>query len=213
MSRSSIPGLNAFLRDYPLMSVRPSPGESLLLQGRFAFTANSEKHGQVTDSYALSIDVPRAFPKTLPHITETEQKIPRTGDFHVNPDGTLCLGSPLRLLVKLGGDPTLTGFTDKCLVPYLFAISLKLQNGGPLAFDELAHGIPGMLADYMDLFGLKEPEQARAAFRLLGIKKRQANKLPCPCACGFRVGRCKLNQRLSRFRNLASRSWFRAQQL
>ena len=119
MSRSSIPGLSAFVRDYPLMSVRPSSGETLLLQGRFAFTARSENHGPITDRYALSIDVPRQFPKTLPRITETEQKIPRNGDFHVNPDGTLCLGSPLRLLVKLASDPTLTGFTDRCLIPYL----------------------------------------------------------------------------------------------
>ena len=183
------------------------------MQGRFAFTAHSEKHGQITDKYLLSIEVPRQFPKTLPRVTETEQKIPRNGEFHVNPDGTLCLGSPLRLLVKLASDPTLTGFTGKCLVPYLFAISNKLQKGGPLPFDELAHGVPGMLADYVDLFGLKEPEQARLAFRLLGMKKRRANKHPCPCACGGRLGKCRFNQRLSLFRRLASRSWFRAQKL
>src|SRR6218665_945041 len=111
------------------MSVRPSPGESLLLRGRFAFTAQSEQRGLITDSYALSIDVPRDFPKMLPSVTETEQKIPRNGDFHVNPNGTLCLGSPLRLLVKVNSEPTLTGFAYKCLVPYLFAISKKLQQG------------------------------------------------------------------------------------
>ena len=97
--------------------------------------------------------------------------------------------------------------------PISVAISNKLQNGGPLLFDELPHGIPGMLADYVDLFGLKEPEQARFTIRLLGMKKRQANKLPCPCACGRRLGKCKFNERLRCFRQLADRSWFRAQTL
>lgn len=212
MPSSGIPGLHEFLRDYPLMSVRPARGVHLRLRGRFGFSAAHAGVGEIEDSFALQIDVPSLFPRELPKVTETEGRIPRTGGYHVNQgDGTLCLGSPLSLLLRLAKRPTLSGFAANCLVPYLFAISHKLNSGGPLPFGELAHGSKGMLADYAQLLGLKQPEQAKAALRLLGMKKRRANKLPCPCGCGLRLGRCKFNFRLREFRGLASRTWFRSQ--
>jgi len=193
------------------MAVRPAAGKAFLLKGRFAFTARSVKGEEITDAFMLTIEVPHEFPMALPQVVETGERIPRTADFHLNSDGTLCLGSPLRLLLTLSQQPTLIGFAEKCLVPYLFAISRKLKDGGPLAFDELAHGSKGLLADYVDLFRLKNPEQADYALKLLGMKKRRANKLPCPCGCEIRLGRCRFNWRLRQFRSLASRSWFRAQ--
>jgi len=207
---TGIAGLGEFLCDYPEMAVRPSAGDGCLLKGRFAFTARSKEKGEITDTFALRIDVPSQFPRCLPRVTETARRIPRDGAFHVNQhDESLCLGSPLRLMFKLSQRPTLTGFAEECLIPYLFAISHKLRFGGPLPFDELQHGTPGILADYADLFGLKTANQARYALALLGMKKRRANKQPCPCACGKRLGRCKLNERLRQFRQIAGRSWFR----
>jgi len=209
--RTGIAGLGEFLCDYPQMALRPSAGDGFLLKGRFAFTARSKDKGEITDMYELRIQVPRQFPRCMPKVTETAQKIPRNGAFHVNQnDDTLCLGSPLRLMVKLARRPSLTGFAEECLIPYLFAISHKLRFGGPMPFDELQHGLPGILMDYADLFGLKTPDQALNALKLLGVKKRRANKQPCPCACGRRLGRCKLNARLRQFRQIASRAWFRA---
>jgi len=209
MSASGTPGLREFLRDYPLMAIRPSADKHLRLKGRFAFVARHTKEGEVRDSFALQIDIPKAFPKDLPKVVEIDGRIPRIGDFHIYSDGTLCLGSPISVLLKLSKSPTLVGFAENCLVPYLFAISRKLKSGGPLPFGELDHGSKGMLADYAQLFRLKRPEQARDALLLLGMKKRRANKLPCPCGCGVRLGRCKFNARLRAFRVLASRKWFR----
>jgi hypothetical protein len=201
-----------FVRDYKLMAIRPRPGKTPLLKGRFEFSARHPEAGEVEDAFDLEIDVPSTFPGTLPTVTETGNKIPRTLAFHVNQtDGTLCLGSPLRLLVLLSKSPSLTGFADKCLVPYLFAVSKKLETGAPLPFGELDHGAPGALADYQALFGLKSPEQALAALRLLGKKKRVANKHPCPCGCRVRLGRCAFRNRLLPFRALANRPWYRAQ--
>ena len=36
-----------------------------------------------------------------------------------------------------------------------------------------------------------------------------ANKKPCPCGCGVRLGRCNKRFILNRYRNLAPRRWFR----
>lgn len=205
-------GIDDFLRDFPSMARRPPRvGNAVGLKGVFAFTAKSNEHGELTDRYELRIDVPRGFPKALPIVMELGGKIPRRDGFHINSDNTLCLGSPLRLLVKLATAPTLLGFADTCLVPFLFAISYKLRHGGPLLFDELAHGIPGMLADYMDLFRLAAQAQVVKTLKLLGMKKRLANKQQCPCGCSLRLGRCTFNRRIAPFRELTSRSLYRAQ--
>ena len=203
-------GLHEFLRNHPRMVVRPTSSQGLNIEGRFDFTAGSKKHEQITDCYQLRIHVPILFPREVPTVYETQGRIPRNGTYHVNPDGSLCLGSRLRMLWKLARAPTLEGFAEKCLVPYLFAISHKLIHGGDLPFGELAHGSRGELMDYVKLFCLDTIEQTRMAFRYLGMKKRRANKLTCACGCGQRLGRCRFNAKLKKFRRLAERSWFRS---
>jgi hypothetical protein len=206
-------GVEQFLLDYPKMANRPCAGTYLRLKGSFAFIGNHPTHGQVRDAFSLQIEVPAAFPRELPEVKEIGGRIPRVGEFHVNGDGSLCLGSHLRLLLKLKEAPTLVGFAERCLVPYLYAISRKLTHGGKLVFGELAHEGPGMLQDYAQLFGVPTTVQARYALELLGTKKRIANKLPCPCGCKRRLGRCRFNRHLAQYRKLASRSWFKRQLL
>lgn len=189
------------------MRAKPSPGADLLLEGLFSFRVEGPK--EITDNYRLRINVPELFPADLPTVTELEFKIPRHGSYHVNPDASLCLGSPIRILQKLSSRPSLVGFAESCLVPYLFAISHKLRFGGDLHFGELAHGKHGMLDDYIEMFGLKTRSEAEAAVRLLAMKRRLANKQECPCGCRRRVGKCHFNWTLRRFRRLASQSWFR----
>ncbi len=204
-------GLNEFLKEYPSMAIRPSAAASLRIKGTFRFSADHPSRGTVTDSFSLEIVVPASFPRDLPVVTETAGRIPRPGEFHVNGDGSLCLGSYLRLLDKISGELTLSGFASRCLVPYLYAVSLKLRDGGPLVFGELPHYGPGMLQDYAQLFSFTTMERAHRALVLLTLKKRIANKRPCPCGCKLRLGRCRFRFCLRRFRKLASRGWYRAQ--
>jgi hypothetical protein len=203
-------GIREFIRDYPGMVFRPTADSALVLTGLLSFTAKSGKLPDITDEYRLQIRVQNNFPKSLPDVTELGNKIRRTDDFHINSDGTLCLGSRLRLLMILSKNPTLVGYTENCIVPYLYAISYKLKFGKKLPFGELPHGPTGELEDYVKLFGLKNIEQAKNTISLLRMSKRQANKKPCPCNCGSRVGKCGFNKKLEEFRKLTSRSWFRA---
>lgn len=194
------------------MARRPAAGGGLLIRGQFAFVAEHAAAGVITDAFDLRIEVPTAFPAAIPRVTEIGGRIPRDGQHHINPgDDTLCLGSPIGLLLKIARKPSLLGFAELCLVPYLYAVSHKLSHGGPFIFGELAHGGPGVLADYLGIFGLKKPEQIFEALTFLGMKKRRANKRPCPCGCRLRLGRCPFNIRLAAIRRLASRPWFRAE--
>lgn len=209
MSLGKIQDLDSFLQHYPRMSVAPLRGVALVVKGEFDFTALSAEMPRITDSYRLEIRVPLIFPRELPSVTELSLKIPRDGNHHVNHDGTLCLGSPLRLRWKLSQHPTLVGFADKCLIPYLYSISHKLEYG-TFPFGELVHGKSGVIADYLNLFGLSTEEQVKQALVLLGIKRRLSNKKPCPCDCGKRLGRCHFHHKMNYFRKVAERSWFRS---
>ena len=206
--------LSQFLDDYPGMSTAPCSGAGICLRGKFRFKANVSGSDEIeaSDSYKLEIVVPDKFPQALPKVKETGGKIPYDGNFHVNQDGTLCLGSPLRLLKKVHGVQSLSGFADKCLVPYLYAVSCKLIDGGNFVFGELVHGYQGIVDDYSVMLGLKR-HQITQAIQLLGIKKRIANKKPCPCGCGKRLGVCQFHHKLDEFRKMAPVSWFKEHSL
>jgi len=104
--------------------------------------------------------------------------------------------------------PDLVSYTEKCLVPYLFNVSIKLRDGGNFITGELAHGTDGIIQDYMEMLGLSKPTQIIYALELLGKKRRSANKKLCPCGCGKRLGQCRTHHRLNIFRSTAQRAWF-----
>jgi hypothetical protein len=191
------------------MCIIPSRGEELKIKGFFEFSAQPINGIEIRDTYELEITIPNGFPKDIPEVKEVGRKIPRNAMYHINIDDTLCLGSPIRLLKKISQHPNLSGFTETCLIPYLYAVSYKLKFGGEFIFGELAHDKPGIIDDYLNLFGLKYPEQVIETLVLLGIKKRVANKAPCPCSCGLRLGKCRFRYKVNELRKMANRSWFR----
>ena len=208
---TTIPGLDGFLSEQPFMSLKPSRGDFLLIEGDFRFIAESAGLPRLEDSYNLCISVPPSFPKDLPTVTEIGGRIPRAGLHHVNQnDGTLCLGSPMRLMAKLQEEATLQGFSQKCIVPYLYAMTATLQHDQRFPFGELPHGIPGEIADYQTLLNLKSKTEVPHAINCILKKKRIANKLRCPCECGKRLGLCRFNQTIKSFRQLIPKRWLRA---
>jgi hypothetical protein len=201
--------LESFLSHQPFMSLQPSAGGIMVIEGDFSFAAVHDGLPQVQDSYSLQIVIPKDFPRALPEVSETGGRIPRHADFHINADGTFCLGSPLGLMVRLQEQPTLPAFVSRCVVPYLYAMSLKLDHGIDFVFGELAHGAPGLVDDYRQLFGLKLQSQLLPTLRCLLLKKRVANKKPCPCGCGKRLGKCRFNERVRHLRGVLPRAWLR----
>jgi len=202
-----VQGLNKLLVDYHRMSVVPSTEPGTIIDGQLDFIAEGQEC-QIEDSYSIKITVEDDFPHSIPRVWEIAGKIPKTPDYHVNHDDTLCLGSHIRLKMLLFRHPDIASFTAKCIVPYLFNVSFKLKHGGDFVTGELAHGTIGVIHDYADLLGLRIPDQVPYALKLLGLKKRIANKLACPCGCGLRLGKCNFHQRLNEFRPIAPRSWF-----
>jgi hypothetical protein len=91
-------------------------------------------------------------------------------------------------------------------VPYLYAFSLR-EKLGKMPFGELYHGFRGICQDYADMYKVNSDAAAIQMVRLTALKKRVANKQPCPCGSNRRLGRC-YNATVNQLRRQLGRSWF-----
>ena len=199
------PALGELFDRFPNLALKPSRSGELALSGELGFSVTDTELGIIQDSFAIDIRVPKNFPSGLPTVRELAGRIPNT--FHKLTDGTLCLGSPFRLRAKLRQASTVLGYIESCVVPYLFSYSV-FEKTGRMPFGELEHGPRGLLDEYRQVIGIADDAACLSFLKLLGIKKRVANKLPCPCGSNLRVGRCH-NRKLNGIRGIASRAWFR----
>ena len=197
-------GTNVFLQNYPEMSILPDAGGNLIIQGEFRF-CSTFANKDVSDSYNLRIEVPSDFPQDLPDVYEVSGRIPE--GFHRMDDSSLCLGSPLGLRLQCGARPSLTTFVHKCVVPYLHAWTIK-ESGCELPFGELDHGFQGIIDDYKNIFRVDSEAAAIELFFLASRPRSKANRVPCPCKSGLRVGRCH-HKILNRLRKDVGRLWFK----
>ena len=203
--------LEDFLDKHRAMSIKPSKDDGLVVEGKLYFTAKTDGYREVQDFYRIRIKIANNFPSAIPEVEEIENKIPRKEEYHINPDNTLCLGSSLRLLQLLSKNPTLEGFIEYCLIPYLYGVTLKIDDDIDLIFGELAHGEKGIIDEYEKIFGIKGKDSIKEVVQMLSMKRRVANKQTCPCGCKNRLGKCKskLNIQINKFRYFASRSWYK----
>src|SRR5699024_9641726 len=100
--------------------------------------------------------------------------------------------------------PNLLTFSEKILTPYLYSFCHKIKYGR-YPYGELAHNAPGLVEDYKALFKVHDKEGVLRALEALSKSPRVANKLPCPCGCSQRLGKCNYRFFLSRFRNVEKR--------
>lgn len=198
--------IQAFIHAYPGMAVSPATGVNVTFQGDLHFSATWGGF-EVTDAYQLRIVVPR-YPDSLPQVFEIGGRIKRIADEHASPNGQLCLGSELRLRAIIGKTLEMIGFADRCIVPFLYATTRRTTEQC-FVLGELEHGRPGMIADYLELFGVQDEAAVQAALRALTTKPTSACRHPCPCGCGRRLGQCEYRNRISSLRALAPRKTFR----
>lgn len=193
------------------MSLRPSREKGYLLAGEYCFQAKPEGGELVADRFAVRIFVPVSFPTHLPKVWEVGSRIPLKASWHINvkTDSSICLGGGLSLRLVAREYPGLADYLDHTLVPYLYAVCLRERHGGPFIFSELSHGGDGLIEEVRDLLDLPSDRSAVEIIRLLSMKKRIANKQPCPCGCREYFGICQLHGKLRDLRSLESRNFYK----
>ena len=192
------------LRKYPELRLQPTASADTIIAGSLEFSAQPGGQKLVSDQYEISISIAPGYPRATPLVRETARRIPP--NFHKLDTGHLCLGSPTRLRLILAETPSLLSFIERCVVPYLYGYSI-VESGGVLPFGELSHGARGLRDDLASMFGMDDDLVLLGFVRLLAMKKRTANKLPCPCGAGMRLGRCH-NRKLNTLREKLGRGWF-----
>ncbi len=172
---------------YPSLVVVRQHQEETVLAGRLAFKADRDDVQTISASFDIELTVPHGFPDQLPRAKETTGRI-RMNYEHVFKDGTLCVGILIEQRRVLAEQPTLVGFVDGLLVPYLYGYCFW-QKHGRHPFGEAPHGAEGILDHYLATLGVNKPLAALGAIHLLyehGYRDRQS----CPCGSGRTVRKC-----------------------
>lgn len=203
-------GIFDFLKNNPGISITGITETEIVLTGKYELCSCMIGYGNIDENYELEIKIPNSFPKGIPIVREISNKIPRDYNHHINfTDDSLCLGSDIRIQTEIYNNPTLNGFMNKCVVPFLTAATIKIKTGNTEVFRGLAHSNRGLLDDYKDIFSVNTDEQVIQILKALELRKRIANKLLCPCGCGKRLGNCKLHFMINKIRKINYRSWFK----
>ena len=197
--------LAELLRQYPMLRIVPSESDELILKGTLPFHVVGPDGRVIADQYDVEISVPPDFPRMLALARETAERIPP--NYHKLEGDYLCLGTPTEQRLVLSSSPTLSFFVSQLLIPYLYGHSYYVQYGS-MPFGEYAHGDQGIRDSLGYLFHAPAVVGVEEFLRLASLKKRSANKLPCPCQSGRRLGRCH-NRVVNRLRLRLRRSWFR----
>jgi hypothetical protein len=197
--------LDQLLLAYPALRLVPTTGNSVVLAGTLPIDAQFPGSTHIVDEFEIELSVPRRFPKQIPSVRETGGRIPRS--YHKLSDGALCLGTPTQLLMVLTQSTSILRFVERCLVPYLYRYS-HVEKQGVAPYGELDHGMAGVVQDLMLLFKTDRKDTIEQFLRLTSMRKRHANKKPCPCGSGRRLGRCH-NRRVNMLRDRLGRRWFR----
>jgi hypothetical protein len=196
--------LEEFRREFPEFGIRRDRNDDLRLAGAFTRALRADGFPDIEDTFDLEIVIPRCFPARPPRAYDRGERIP--GDYHRLLDKALCLASPLRIALAVRREPALLAFARRFLIPYLYRFS-HIDKFGCDPWPDLPHGVPGIIADYSRLLGATSPHLCVEFIALLGKRKRIANKRPCPCGSGHRLGKCH-HIRINGVRRACPRSVF-----
>lgn len=202
-------GIKEVFDRFPRLRLKPFADDYLCIAGTLDFFAVKPGLPEIPDSFEISIELPFNFPKSLPLVFPTDDRIPQ--HFHRLTNGELCLGSPFRQLLFLSDSPNLLTFIDAFVVPYLYGFAL-FEKGMDLPFGELSHGTTGLLEDFCQLFQVTSRSVAKEMVHLTSRPKRKANKLICPCGRSLPLRRCAIHHRIvGEYRKKIGRLWFKRQ--
>lgn len=208
--RFSQDNVDDLLNAWPgLRRVPSTRADATVLEGRLEFVLEPPGFPRIEDCYSVCIEVPLSPTDSVPEVFETGRRIPRDADHHVNPNGALCLGSPWRVQQLLGRPVSLVALVERCVVPFLYAATWRAQGNNEYPFAELPHGRAGLLDDYSSMLGVERSAAVLQALEALARRRREANKLSCPCGCRVRLGRCRYRFVLDNLRQGVTRSSFR----
>lgn len=170
---------------YPQLQLVEEFNNRYVVQGLLSFSA-AYQGIKFDDEYLIQIVIPNDYPNTPPSASEVGERIPN--DFHKFWDDTLCLGAPIAVKKSFFENPTLLGFVENNLIPYLYSFSYMCKYS-KLPYGELAHGPLGILEYYQEYFSVGNPIKVLKLVNILATGSYRGHH-ECPCASGKRLRDC-----------------------
>ena len=158
-----------------------------VVSGELPFEASPEGLATITESFDIELLIPEAYPAELPWVRETGTKI--DGDYgHVFQNGRLCLAVPVEERRIFARQPSLLGFVNRLVVPYLYGYCYW-KKFGEHPFGEQSHGVEGIAGYYVERLELNDDLAALAVVASL-LEHGYRGHHRCPCGSGEIVRKC-----------------------
>lgn len=183
------PEFNVVKDKYPDLFLFDTGNGRWSVYGNLPFRATYE-NTRLEDEYVIELLIPRRYPHVVPDAKEVGGRIPKS--FHTNGNNTLCLGAPIKVKKAFSKNPTLDGYIENCLIPYLFSHSFN-EKRGTMPFGELAHGTKGIIQGYLDEFQTTDVAVMLGLLKILTLDTFPGYEL-CPCQSGERLFKCHGNK-------------------
>ena len=159
----------------------------LILSGSLTFEAVADGFDAITDSFDIELTIGERYQEVLPAVRETGGRIECTYE-HIYENGTLCLAVPIEERRIFWEQPTLLGFVNRLVVPYLYSYC-HWKRTGLYPFGEQAHGSEGIVQHYLESTDLPDEISVLAALSFL-FEHGYRGHHRCPCESGIKVRNC-----------------------
>jgi hypothetical protein len=175
-------------QEYPSLRIKFCDKNFATYVGIIAFAANYNDCGLIDDEFEVEIVFPLTNTDDVPKAKETGGRIPCNPDFHVNDDGTMCLGAPFEIRRKHKQDLSLRAFINRLLIPFLYAFSFQ-EKHGHMPFGELSHGRKGVVEYYREFFWTDSDLSVLELLKII-VEDNYRGHISCPCESGKRLRNC-----------------------
>ena len=139
----------------------------------------------------MSILLPIKYPKIPPEIFCNDPKLPIGNiDRHIMKDGRACLGVQADIGMRWAAGPTIVGFLENIVEPFLVWQAYYDAWQKPPPWGEFSHAKNGIIEFYAELLGRKMDSTVLGFIKLLARKNRPKGHEPCPCNSGKRLRNC-----------------------
>jgi len=197
------------LKAYPELRIVPITGSTLEFKGKINAKVKYKELETLEFAYDLKIIIPEKFPNELPDFYMLDKSVKPDVNLHIEKDGKICLGVPLRLMMELNKVHTINNYIENVLIPYLYGLTYKLKyKKKKFPFDEIGHYEKGLLVEYKKMLQLNDKSSIIKAFELLGMDRGDAHFEKCPCGCGNLYMICTYMNILEKYRYLANKEWY-----
>ena len=156
-----------------------------------------DDEGGYWDTYEVNINIPSIYPDELPILIEVGNKIDRSDNWH-NTKGVCCLSTNAKMFTKFDGNITLLNWLEHFAHPYLANHVHKIKTGS-YANKEYAHGTPGLIEAYCEIFETSNTNDIIIILSFLcGVLKLGRNEI-CFCKSGKKYKKCFLADPISHY--------------